>query len=80
LVIGLLVIESISKSKHTTADAKSKRTIAFIGRDISWKMPFASGDAHSAAAMRSEASLDAEASALFGGLSERSRPLLNASV
>ena len=36
-------------------------------------MPFASGDAHSVAAMRSEASPDAEAVAPIGGLSERSQ-------
>jgi len=41
--------------------------------EICLEMPFASRAAHSAAAMRSEASLDADASALFGGLPERSR-------
>ena len=42
-------------------------------REISRKMPFASGDAHSAGSKGSEAPPGAEASAPFGRLSERSR-------
>ena len=41
--------------------------------ETSREMPFASGDAHSAARKRSEAPPDAEASSPFGRLSERSQ-------